>query len=181
MATADHGELEALFQKHGYDDFKWIDPKQIVVAQWVRTKCMFGCPNFGKNAACPPNNPLVSECRRFFDEYTTAVVFHFEKAVAKPEDRHPWSRKVNLGLSKLEREVFLLGYRKAFLLFMDSCPLCTECVGKREDCKNPKMMRPSPEGMAVDVYATVRQLGFPIQVLVDYSQAMNRYAFLLVE
>jgi hypothetical protein len=35
--------------------------------------------------------------------------------------------------------------------------------------------------MAVDVFATVRQFGFPIQVLADYSQAMNRYAFLLVE
>lgn len=42
-------------------------------------------------------------------------------------------------------------------------------------------MRPSPEGMAVDVYTTVRQFGFPIQVLADYAQAMNRYAFLLVE
>ena len=31
------------------------------------------------------------------------------------------------------------------------------------------------------VFATVRQFGFPIQVLSDYTQAMNRYAFLLVE
>jgi hypothetical protein len=51
----------------------------------------------------------------------------------------------------------------------------------REDCKNPRLMRSSPEGMAVDVFATVRQFGFPIQVLSDYTQAMNRYAFLLVE
>ena len=181
MSIENRAELEALFNKHGYTDFKWIDPKQIVVAQWVRMKCTFGCPSFGKNAACPPNNPSVSECRRFFDEYSSAVVFHFEKQVDKPDDRHPWSRKVNLGLSKLEREVFLSGYRKAFLLFMDSCPLCDECAGRREDCKNPKMMRPSPEGMAVDVFATVRQFGFPIQVLADYSQTMNRYAFLLVE
>jgi len=181
MTTANHAELEALFIKHGYTDFKWIDPKQIVVAQWVRMKCEFGCAGYGKSAACPPNNPSVSECRQFFDEYSSAVVFHFEKQVAKPEDRHPWSRKVNLGLSKLEREVFLSGYRKAFLLFMDSCPLCDECAGRREDCKNRKMMRPSPEGMAVDVFATVRQFGFPIQVLADCSQAMNRYAFLLVE
>jgi hypothetical protein len=35
--------------------------------------------------------------------------------------------------------------------------------------------------MAVDVYATVRQYGYPIEVLRDYSQAMNRYAFLLIE
>jgi len=35
--------------------------------------------------------------------------------------------------------------------------------------------------MAVDVYQTVRQYEFPIQVLSAYSQAMNRYAFLLIE
>ena len=36
-------ELEALIQKHGIAEFKWIDPKEIVVSQWVRMKCTFGC------------------------------------------------------------------------------------------------------------------------------------------
>ena len=35
--------------------------------------------------------------------------------------------------------------------------------------------------MAIDVFATVRKIGYPIEVLFDYSQAMNRYAFLLIE
>jgi hypothetical protein len=35
--------------------------------------------------------------------------------------------------------------------------------------------------MGVDVFSTVRQCGFPIQVLSDYAQVMNRYAFLLIE
>jgi hypothetical protein len=35
--------------------------------------------------------------------------------------------------------------------------------------------------MAVDVFATAHGCGYPIEVLSDYSQAMNRYAFLLVE
>jgi hypothetical protein len=35
--------------------------------------------------------------------------------------------------------------------------------------------------MGVDVFATVRKYGFPIEVLSDYAQAMNRYAFLLIE
>jgi hypothetical protein len=35
--------------------------------------------------------------------------------------------------------------------------------------------------MAVDVFATARQCGFPIQVLEDYSQPMNRYGLLLIE
>ncbi len=174
-------ELEALLKKHGYTDFKWIKPKDIVVSQWVRMKCMFGCANYGKNASCPPSVPSVQECRQFFDEYSTAVVFHFEKTVAKPEDRHTWSKGVNQGLLKVERDLFLAGYEKAFLLFMDSCSLCVDCPGDREECKNPQSARPSPESMAVDVFSTVRQYDYPIEVLADYSQAMNRYAFLLIK
>ena len=175
-------KLEELFHKCGYTDFKWIDSKNIVVSQWVRMKCMFGCGEYGVTASCPPNVPSVSECERFFREYNDAVIFHFEKNVAKPEDRYAWTRKVNAKLSKLEREVFLAGYERAFLLFMDSCRICGECeAGVREKCEQPRLARPSPEAMAMDVYATVRQVGYPIHVLSDYSQKMNRYAFLMVE
>ena len=177
----DQKQLEALFQEHGYTDFKWVEPKGIVVSQWVRMKCMFGCGGYGQNASCPPNVPSVAECRQFFDEYRAAAVFHFQHKVDKPEDRHPWSKGVNQELLKLERAVFLAGYRKAFLLFMDSCGLCADCVGSRAECKNAKSARPAPEGMAVDVFATVRQYGYPIEVLTNYAQAMNRYAFLLIE
>ena len=68
-----------------------------------------------------------------------------------------------------------------FLLFIDPCELCKECSETRLECKNPASARPSPEGLAVDVFATVGALGFPIEVLKDYSQAMNRYSFLLLE
>ncbi len=173
-------ELEALFRKHGYRDFKWIDPQRIVVSQWVRMKCMYGCGEFGHNASCPPNTPSVDECERFFREYTDSAIFRFEKVVDKPEDRHAWSREVNLKLSKLEREVFLSGYEKAFLLFMDSCHICAKCSGERVTCREPKIARSSPEAMAMDVYSTVRTVGYPIEPLNDYSKAMNRYAFLMV-
>ena len=99
----------------------------------------------------------------------------------RPEDRFAWTKKVNSKLLELEREVFLSGFYKAFLLFMDSCNLCNTCTGMREKCKNPKQARPTPESMAVDVFKTVRKIGYSIDVLHDYSQAMNRYAFLMIE
>ena len=99
----------------------------------------------------------------------------------KPEDRHPWSAKINARLVKLEREVFLAGFERAFLLFMDSCSFCKECTGDRETCEMPRMARPAPEAMAVDVYSTVRQFGFEINVRTDYDQKMDRYAFLMVK
>jgi predicted metal-binding protein len=181
MVTDERNELEAVFWENGYADFKWIDPHNVVTSQWVRMKCKFGCPGYGTNASCPPNTPSVSECRQLFDEYKDAVVFHFQKDFEDPEERHAWSREVNRGLVELERQVFVRGYRKAFLLAMDSCSICTDCSGVKEECKEPKLARPTPEGMAIDVFATVRQYGLPIQVLSDFSQTMNRYAFLLIE
>jgi len=173
--------LEEKFKKHKFKDFKWIDPKNIVVSQWVRMKCYYGCNEYGATATCPPNVPSVSECEKFFKEYKTVVVFHFEKKMPKPDDRFAWTRKVNLSLLKLEKDIFLSGYQKAFLLFLDSCNICPECTAKKEECREPKMARPTPEALGVDVYSSVRQIGYPIHVLPDYSQQMNRYAFLLIE
>jgi predicted metal-binding protein len=174
-------KIEETILKHGFKDFKWIDPKKIVIAHWVRMKCVFGCDEYGNTATCPPNLPPVSECQKFFQDYSEALVFHFEKKVKEPEDRSAWTRKISLKLLKLEREIFVSGHQKAFLLFLDSCNICQECPGKKELCKEPKMARPTPEAMCVDVYSTVRKLGYPINVLSDYSQEMNRYAFLLIE
>ncbi len=173
-------KLDGLIAKHGYRNYKWIDPKKIIVRQWVRMKCIFGCGEYGQNASCPPNVPSVSACERFFGEYSDAVIFNFESKVDNPEDRHAWSKKVNKKLSELEREIFISGYEKAFLLYMDSCCICKECSGSRENCKKPRVSRPSPESMAIDVYSTVRRFGFSIEVLSDYSQTMNRYSFLMI-
>jgi len=173
--------LRNLFSKHGFTDYRWLDPAEIVVAEWVRMKCLYGCREYGKNAACPPNAPSVAECARFFREYKRAAVFHFAKTVERPEDRHAWSRKVNLELLRLEEEVFKAGFVKAFLLLFDSCGICLECAASRTACKEPKLSRPTPDALAMDVYSTVRKLGYPIEVLSEYDQEMNRYAFLLID
>jgi len=173
-------EVEHILQSHKYTDYTWINPKMIVVSQWVRMKCMFGCGEYGRAGACPPETPSVAECREFFHEYSDAVILHFEGVMDKPEDRHAWSAKINARLVKLERAVFLAGFERAFQLFMDSCCFCHECTGNRKTCHHPRMARPAPEAMAVDVYTTVRKAGFNINVLSGYSQKMNRFAFLMV-
>jgi len=181
MAGRTKRDLERLFVDRGFADFRWLDARDIVVAEWVRMKCLFGCPDYGKNAACPPNTPPVEACERFFREYRRAVVFHFAKTVDQPEDRHAWSRKINLELLKIEHEVFKAGFVKAFLLPMDSCNYCLDCAGLRKACKDLRRARPSPDAMAMDVFATVRKIGYRVEVLADYGQEMNRYAFLLLD
>lgn len=178
---ADRQQLAAFFAAHGLTDFKWLDPAQIQIAQWVRFRCRFGCDTYGRNGTCPPNVPGIEECRRLVSEYDTAAVFHFAKAAAEPEDRRAWAKQVHLQLCRLEREVFLAGYYKAFLISFDCCRLCEACPGDRLKCRHPELARPGADALGIDVFATVRSVGYPIDVLKDYHETMNRYAFLLIE
>lgn len=180
LSSEQRKQVEEIIKSHGYTDCKWVEPKKIVVSQWVRMKCKFGCGEYGRGGACPPETPSVPECREFFNEYSDAVILHFEGVMDKPEDRHAWSSKINAKLVKLERAVFMAGFERAFQLFMDSCCFCMDCSGNRRTCEQPRMARPAPEAMAVDVYTTVRQAGFKINVLSDFDQKMDRFAFLMV-
>ncbi|MFW9962355.1 MAG: DUF2284 domain-containing protein [Candidatus Sifarchaeia archaeon] len=173
-------DFEEIFLKHDLSSFKWIRPSDIVVANWVRMKCVYGCPTYGKCASCPPNTPSVAECRTLFDEYSDIAVFHFAVAVEKPEERKEVMTKITRKLLEMEKEIFLSGCVKAFLLPPENCSLCEECVSSRAECKQPKLSRPPPEALAVDVFSSVRGVGYPIDVLTKYEDTMNRYAFLLV-
>jgi predicted metal-binding protein len=174
-------EMKAVFEENGCGDFKFMDPAEMVTGQWVRMKCRFGCNEYGKGMMCPPNLPSVTECREFLGEYSKAVIFHFSATFEDPEARHEWSRSINRKLSKIEREVFLSGFYKAFMLFIDPCNFCVECSGPEGECRETLSARPSGEGLGMDVYATARKTGYEINVVKDYDGTMNRFGFLLIE
>jgi len=173
-------EIESVLVSHNFTDFKWIDPKEIVVAQWVRVKCTFGCGDYGLGA-CPPNTPSVNDCERFFKEYETGLIIRLTKYADKNAFPSEWSREMTNQLLDIEREVFLSGYQKTFLLNQTCCTLCKDCSGNRINCKDKMKSRPSPEGFAVDVYQTVRNAGLDINVVKDSPAEMNKIAILLIE
>lgn len=85
--------------------------KNIIVKNWVRFKCTFGCPDFGR-AACPPNVPSVDECKNFFNEYKKAVVFRFNFEAEKTRYPRKFDREITGKLRNLERNIFLNNYYK---------------------------------------------------------------------
>jgi len=178
---AETHQVEPILNAQGFRDFRWISGRDVVMGRWVKVKCMFGCPTYGKSGACPPNVPPLDECREFFLEYHRIAVLRFTTQVHDAEAGHAWCEQTNRSLVKLENSVFLAGYPKAFALFVENCRLCEDCPGTREDCRDKISARPSPEGLGVDMFSTVRNSGFPIDVLPDFSKPMNRYAFLMVE
>jgi predicted metal-binding protein len=173
-------QIDRIVRLHGFADYKWIIPrKDIVIAQWVRFRCQFGCGSYGKNGCCPPAVPSVEECRKMIYEYESAIIFHFSVQSEADADHY----KLMAGFSELERAVFLAGYYKVFLLQYGSCIFCKECLaeGTRAKCVNKTRSRPGADAMGIDVYQTAHNAGYPIQVVTDENDTTNRFAFLLVE
>jgi predicted metal-binding protein len=82
-------------------------------------------------------------------------------------------------VTKLEREIFLAGYYKALAYGSGPCELCEEC--NIQQCNHPRRSRPSMESCGIDVYATVRANGFPIEVVKDKTCEQNYYGLVLIK
>ena len=180
IKIADKSKIESIIANQGFTDYKWIDPKEIVVAHWVRVKCTFGCSDYGLGT-CPPNTPSVDDCGKFFKEYENGVILRLSKYADKNAYPSEWSKEMTQKLLAIEREVFLSGYQKTFLLNQTCCSLCKDCAGNRNDCTDKQNSRPSPESFAVDVYQTAQKIGLKINVIENDSAEINRIAILLID
>ena len=81
---------------------------------------------------------------------------------------------------EVERRAFLDGFYFAFALY--DCDGCEECTARsRPECANRERARPGDDFMVIDVYATTRKFGFPIEVLTNREQRQNRYSFVFIE
>lgn len=171
--------IENLLKTHDFEDVTWINPKAIVVSQWVRIKCEFGCSDYGLGA-CPPNTPSVKDCRDFFNEYENAIIIRLTQTADKDSYPLAWSKDMTNKLLEVERQIFLSGNQKAFLLNQTCCSICSDCSGNRKDCKDKRRSRPSPEAFAVDVYQTLRNNGLEINVVNKNPSPISRVAILLI-
>ena len=165
---ADLGRFTRRACELGALEAKAIDPASIVTAAWVRLKCQYGCGGYGSSLCCPPYSPTPEETRKVLDCYQRAILVHCKPGVG-----------VKKLVAVLEREVFLAGFYKAFALGSGPCSLCDEC--NLESCIHPYEARPSMEACGVDVYATARGNGYPIEVVKDESCDQNYYGVVLVD
>ncbi|OKY77251.1 MAG: putative metal-binding protein [Candidatus Methanohalarchaeum thermophilum] len=136
-----------------HEDFKRLSADEIVVSDWVRWKCKYGCKGYGKHFSCPPYAPTPTETRRLLKGYDKAYLFRFEDVETdssyfksgketcyspildkepNPEHLHHYFfegvREVSEKMLRVERKAFLEGFYKAFSLHGLPCALCEECV-----------------------------------------------------
>lgn len=162
-------ELVSLALKLGALDAKLIDAKDIMVRDWVRLKCQYGCGSFGRVLTCPPYSPSPEQTRRILSGYSRAILMRLPDESIATHDM----------MAKLEKRIFLAGYYAAFGLHAGPCERCKECNLKR--CTHPRLARPTMEACGIDVYATVRKNGFSIAVRKTYREKPTYYGLVLIE
>lgn len=187
-----------------------ISPAEIVVSEWVRWKCQFGCKGYAKHLSCPPYVPGPDRTRVLLGEYKKAYIVHFKGIPGMerinpdeiPEDWHPMLTSLILWVHDtmyaLEQHAFYLGNFKSLAFAAYPCIYCEDCVAEemkgivdlsiKRDCRHAEKVRTSMEGAGIDVFTTVRKLGLPIDIIPckdeKYGRIMhtnfNTYGLLLV-
>jgi predicted metal-binding protein len=157
-----------------------IDPAVVTTAEWVRMKCLYGCPDSGTSFACPPASPTPAETRRLLDEFAAALLLRV--AVSLGSDAAEQSRRLSRIALTLERELFLTGFHKALAIIAGGfCKPCdTRACLTAGHCLYPDHARPSITASGIDVFATAAAAGWPLQVVRDDADPYRLFALVLV-
>ena len=158
----------------GFTGARVIDPRSITTAEWVRMKCQFGCTRYGTSLCCPPYSPTPEITRKVVDSYAKAILMHRRMEKGKR------ARDLTQMIVRLEREIFLDGYYKAWSMGSGPCSLCKTCT-PAAPCQHGREARPSMEACGIDVFETARDHGFPINVVRTHEDEQNLYGVILVE
>ena len=153
----------------GAVEAKPIPAKSVVTAPWVRMKCLYGCGGAGARKSCPPHSPTPEQTQQLVDSFTRAILIHVRDGV----DITKIARKVEIA-------AFLGGYYKAWAMGAGPCMLCEDC-DPEEPCLHPDQSRPAMEACGVDVFQTVRNNGFKIEVLTSHDDQPNFFGLVLID
>lgn len=165
-------------KKTGANAVKFIDPKKVVVGNWVRLKCQFGCDAYNTRFTCPPYSPTPEYTKRMLKEYKRAFFFTYQYTKEIEKKKRQYIRKI---LAKLERTMFLDGYYKVFAMGAGPCNLCPEKCNLNKRCLHPEIARPSLEACGIDVYKTACNAGIKLKVVKTFRDVPTYCCLLLIE
>ncbi|MBQ3620503.1 MAG: DUF2284 domain-containing protein [Methanosarcinaceae archaeon] len=183
-------DLVSLALENGATDAVILPTTSIVVDERVLMKCMIPrCRHYG-DLVCPPNVMTPSQFREILENYHYAVMvsteYHNPPKPSSLVDSEEVSLKIRTKavdlseiLLKLESLTLSKGYRFAAGLTGGSCKYCDECAGTGARCRHPYKARPSMEAVGIDVVATLRNVGIPLEFPV--TKTVKWWGILLVD
>jgi predicted metal-binding protein len=158
-----------------------INPKDIIISEWVRMKCLYGCPDLNKSLSCPPFSTDLEFTRNFLNGYNSGLLIQWDLNISDEEERWDWSRQTNVKLLNLEREIFLKGNYKTWAFSLGCCKICNDCLCDPDKCPSPESRRGSPESFGIDVFGTARKYGIKLEVKRDEKEPFKYVTFVLIK
>jgi len=164
-----------------------IRAKDVVIAEWVRFRCRYGCKGYAKHLSCPPYAPDPGETQRMVDGYSVGLLLRFDGVPGHPvirpddipDDFHQFYadliRWVNTTIWTIEKTAYYDGFYKAFGFGAYPCSYCKTCVAEeqtgpvdeslRRSCRHMDQVRPSMEAAGMDVFATAAAVGWHLHTI----------------
>ncbi len=156
-----------------------LAPGLVVTADWVRLKCQFGCDGYGLCRTCPPYSLTPDQTRRLLDGYSRALLLRVGPHTGY-DDSDKYSLAARSAAVELEREMFLAGYHRVWSLGAGPCATCATC-DMDKPCVDPEHARPSLESCGIDVFGTVRNAEWAIDVVRDKEDQYRFFSLVLVD
>jgi predicted metal-binding protein len=179
-SPGDAGPWPVRVRDAGADGSCELDAGAIVFADWVRLKCRYGCPEFGRRLSCPPYTPPLEELSAAFAGYSRALLVWVE--VDGADEEPAARRRLHEALLELERAAFVDGHHKALALGVGPCLWCgDEPCPADGSCRQRERLRPSLSGCGIDVFATAADAGVELRVAADERAAVKLLGLLLIE
>jgi predicted metal-binding protein len=179
--SRDADGLRALALERGASDAVVVTPEQVITAEWVRMKCLYGGCTAARCLTCPPLSPEPERTRRLLDEYETILLLRLDVPPAQAGEWLAWSRRKAQIALDLERELFLGGRFKAFAIAGGRPCTLEEACGRPQECDCRELVRPGPAGCGIDVFTTSRNAGWPLAVVRGTADPYHLFALVLVE
>jgi predicted metal-binding protein len=154
---------------HGFFAAVELDPAIVRSEAWVRAKCAYGCPEYGRRWSCPPNSMDQAGFEELLAGYSRALLVAGQPPL-KDFQHH---------LLELEKEAFLSGFKKALVFSGGPCCWCETCPPER--CSHPEKRRPSLESCGCDVFALANRCGIPVAPLRQSDDFVQYVGLLLVD
>ena len=153
----------------GFDDVLEISPESVIVSEFPKNKCRFGCRSYDQKH-CEANDMSLEETTKLLSGYKKAFLLKGEPPTGDFQKK----------LLEAEKLAFINGYHKAFVFFAGPCSICSKC-DPEIPCENTKNRRPSMEGAGIDVFETVRNNGEVLETLSTRDAIVKYYGLLLLE
>ncbi|MFC2019270.1 DUF2284 domain-containing protein [Chloroflexota bacterium] len=156
-----------------------ITTDKVIIDERVRAKCIYPkCNWYGTSAHCPPHAMDLDMARRLVSRFRYAILFRIEAPSevtvwhGKTKEQKKVSARYNKMrhdiIAKIESTAFYDGYYlavgfgggpcKSFLCPTQDC----QALEPGKGCRHPFYAREAMEGIGMDVYRMVAQMGWDI-------------------